>query len=213
MTRCYSLTTGTLAAAVLLSVTASPANEAEPPADAPQRVELDEGNLRVEIPQRWQRVKPRNRIIEVEIVVPGKPAPAAADANADAPATEPLPPGRLTIMSAFGSVDQNLARWIGQFEGTGAGAAREKGKVDHRELAGMPLHTLDISGTFLDAVRGPFGPKVRKPDHRMMAAILQTKDSGTYFFKLTGPADVVAFNAEGFEAMLQSVAVGPASAE
>lgn len=163
-------------------------------------IELGEGAIVVQAPKRWARVKPRNRLIEVELAVTNKPA------EEEQAAEEPVI-ARLTVMAAGGSVEQNIARWIGQFTGTEAGAAREKAKVEKQPLGSDTLHTVDISGTFMDSLRGPFGPKVEKPDHRLLAGILDTEKHGKYFFKLIGPSKVVEQNAKAFRQMLKSAEV------
>ncbi|MEM1303287.1 MAG: hypothetical protein AAGG46_00235 [Planctomycetota bacterium] len=203
MPRCFRVSGSCLAPLLVLTLIGNgraigEGSGAKPaaPADSAS-FDLAGGALSFEAPAAWKRVMARNRLIELELAVPGKPA-------ADTPSGD-APTARLTIMAAGGSVDQNLARWIGQFQGTAAGAAREKADIDHREVAGMPLHTLDIAGTYMDAPRGPFGPKEARPDYRMAAAILETKGQGTYFFKLVGPGAVVEQNAKEFAAMLDSV--------
>lgn len=152
--------------------------------------ELAEGELTFKAPEDWKPVKRRNNIIEMEFAVPGE--------------TEEETPGRLTMMASGGSIEANLARWIGQFKGTGAGTNRERAKIEKEKVAGMPLTILDISGTFMDSMRGPFGPKVEKPDHRMIAGILQTGSVGNYFFKFVGPASLVEANSEAFRDLLKS---------
>lgn len=172
--------------------TAEPAAAAEPEAKeaAAKTVPLvlAEGELSVEAPVDWKQVKPRNRIIEAELAIAGK--------------TPEAPGGRLTVMAAGGSVEANLARWGGQFRATEAG----KPKIDtsSETVAGMKLTWFDAKGTYLQSLRGPFGPKVEKPGYRMMAAILQTGGSGNYFFKLVGPADLIEPNAEAFKQMVKS---------
>lgn len=151
---------------------------------------LAEGDLSFQAPETWKKVKRRNNIIEMEFAVPG-------EKKDDTPI-------RVTMMASGGSIQANLARWMGQFKGTGAGASREKAKIEEEKAAGMPLTVLDISGTFMDSMRGPFGPKVEKPDHRMIAGILQTGTVGNYFFKFVGPAALVEKHSKAFREMLKS---------
>lgn len=173
-----------------------PATESAPAAEAPVeqpqakdfQLILAEGSLKVTVPGAWEKVKPRNRIIEAEIAVKPDPRNAGGDS------------GRLTIMAAGGSVEQNTARWAGQFKA--AEPLIEEEKVD-----GMKLTWFDAAGLYFDSPRGPFGPKVEKPDYRMLAGILETKNQGRYFFKLVGPQTLVEKNAKGFRAMVKSVKV------
>ncbi len=154
---------------------------------------LAQNHLQVLVPKSWKQVKPRNRIIEVEIAV------ALEDQGEDSP-----PPARLTVMASGGSIKANLARWVGQFR-----PADDEPKIDEKQVNGMKLTTFDASGTYLDSPRGPFGPKEEKPGYRMLAGILQTDEVGNYFFKLVGPAEVVQNNADWFLDMLATAEKTP----
>ncbi len=158
----------------------------------PQSIALAEGALTMKAPAAWKVAEPRNRIIEVEIVVPPP---------ADDEALAKLEPARLTVMPAGGTVEQNIARWIGQFRG----AARDAAEIKKSEVAGMKVHTVDLAGTYLDAPRGPFGPTEEKPEHRLLGAIVLSKDAGNYFIKMTGPDAVVAGAKPDFEALIESI--------
>ncbi|MEN1679745.1 MAG: hypothetical protein AAGJ46_09130 [Planctomycetota bacterium] len=165
------------------SATQAPAK----PAAESFEVVLAEGALKFTAPGEWKQVRPRNRIIEAEIAVP-----AEEEGGVD---------GRLTVMAAGGSVRANVDRWRTQFK---PGSSGGDAKVEEDEVDGMKLTWFDASGTFMESTRGPFGPKVERPDYRMLAAILQTGGSGNYFFKLTGPADLIEEHAERFRAMVSS---------
>lgn len=167
--------------------------DAEP---APQKVEIAEGAFVLTAPGAWTETEPRNRIIERELSVP---APVSEGA---APSAEPA---RLTLMSAGGSVEQNTARWIGQFRGTAGGAAREKAAIDELEADGAKITVVDVSGTYLDMPRGPFGPSEEHEGYRLVGAIFELPDNGLYFAKLIGPAAVVGPAKEAFLEMARSV--------
>lgn len=161
----------------------------------PWELSLADGALSATAPGEWLKVKPRNRIIEAEIKVPASSESGDTSDGAEAPF------GRLTVMAAGGSVDANIARWRGQFR-FGAG---DEPTVEKAEVNGMAVTWFDAAGTFLDSPRGPFGPKVEKADHRMLAAIMQTGGEGNYFFKLVGPTAVIDGNADAFKEMVESV--------
>ena len=86
----------------------------------PQVVELAEGKLLVPVPGTWEKIKPRNRIIAHEFKVPM--------------AKEDTEPGRMTIMSAGGGLEANIARWVGQFK-TSAGKplSDEHKKIEEKQ--------------------------------------------------------------------------------
>lgn len=86
---------------------------AEEPAQEPEadhRISLADDRLELIAPEAWKREKPRSRIIEHEFSVPA----AEGDEN----------PGRMTIMAAGGSVDDNVARWVAQFKQPDGGATK-----------------------------------------------------------------------------------------
>ena len=99
-----------------------------------------------------------------------------------------------------GGVDQNVARWVGQFE-QGNGAA-VKPIEETAEIKGTKVTRVRVdSGTFNSGMPG--GPTTPQTDYGLYGAILESKD-GDVFIKLTGPAALVRAAAADFEAMLQS---------
>ncbi len=151
-------------------------------------MKLAEGKLQMSAADNWQKKKPQNNIIEYEFAVPK----AEGDEN----------DGRVTMMGAGGSVEQNLERWTGQFEQPDGGAA--KAKIKQEKIAGCDVHLLDISGTFKD--KPPFsGTEVKRPGYRMFAAVIVSKDLGNYFVKFYGPQRTVAENEKAFTKMIESI--------
>lgn len=103
-----------------------------------------------------------------------------------------------------GGVEANLARWFGQFVQPDGRPTAEVAGRQKRTINGLPVTTVDVSGTHLFSP-APMSPeKVPKPGWRMLAAIVEAPQ-GAVFFKLTGPGPGVARAAAGFEAMLTSL--------
>ena len=95
---------------------------------------------------------------------------------------------------AGGSVEANIARWKGQFEG----GPKE---VESAKLGGGKIDFLHLEGTFLS---GPsFGKKTPKKDYAMLAAIVAHED-GPVFVKMTGPKDEVAKAIVAFKVLAES---------
>lgn len=89
-----------------------------------------------------------------------------------------------------GGVEANIARWASQFEGSPEPA------MASREVAGLKVALVDLSGTYL----APGGPAMQsqasKPGWRLVGAIVEAP-AGPVFFKCTGPdATVKAAKAE-----------------
>ncbi|MCA9248219.1 MAG: hypothetical protein KDA42_13920 [Planctomycetales bacterium] len=170
-----------LAVAVFLSITASSARAAD------QTIAVADGRFSLEAPADWKRVQPRVRIVEAEFAIPA----SEGDDN----------DGRLTVMGAGGSIEQNIDRWIGQFTQADGGSTKERTKTEKKSIAGCEVHLVDIAGTFSDR-RGPFAPAVERPDYRMLAAIVETGKFGNYFVKFYGPVKTVSDNEKAFEEMI-----------
>jgi hypothetical protein len=100
-----------------------------------------------------------------------------------------------------GGVDANVKRWQGMFKG----AAAEKSKTEKMKVGGVPVTTLDVSGTYLFKAR-PFDPSAKteeKPDFRMVGVVFESKN-GPYFMRLVGPAKTVEKHKKEFDEWLKN---------
>ena len=97
-----------------------------------------------------------------------------------------------------GGVEDNLVRWIEQFEASG------KPVRGMTRIHDLPVARVKVAGTFL----APGGPAMesqgRKPGYELLGAIV-TGPSGNVFFKLTGPTRTVEGAAAEFDRMLASM--------
>ena len=101
-----------------------------------------------------------------------------------------------------GGKDANLNRWKGMFKAP----AGEKAKLDEFKSGEVPVTEVDISGTYLFKVGGPFNPNAKteeKPDYRMVGVIFESKN-GPYFMRLVGPAKSVEKNKKDFDEWLKN---------
>jgi hypothetical protein len=172
-----------------------------------QTLLLNEKHLQLTVPGAWKVVKPRNNIVEMEMeILPrNRGEEPAIDPAAD---ESTLPPhGRVTMMAAGDDVDGSIRRWVGQFRLGRDAKGKDAMRRDHRRLRGAIAHVLDIGGTYFDTPQGPLGPKVERPDYRMLGAIIEVEGAGKYFVKFYGPADIVEENREAFEKMLSSLEI------
>ena len=110
-----------------------------------------------------------------------------------------------TYTGAGGSVENNVSRWIGQFDGV----TKEKAKRQETKIAGQKVYLVDISGTYKDSPGGPFaGAKpIPRENYRMLGAIITTEKNGNYFLKFYGPKATVDKNEEAFTKMVDSLKV------
>lgn len=157
---------------------------------------LAEGRIDLQVPKAWEKKKPKFNIVEAEF------APKAVKAET----LEKYPdPARLTVMASGGSIEQNIDRWIGQFsQEDDSDTAEDHTKKKKETINGMTVHLVDITGTFTDGMGGN-GPK--KENYRMLAAIVETKVAGNYFFKLYGDQATIDENEKRFLQMLKSMKI------
>ena len=97
-----------------------------------------------------------------------------------------------------GSVDENLDRWVKQFEG--ASTPKKSDETVH----GLKVHRIDVSGTYL----APGGPMMqsqgKKSGWRLSGAIVEAPD-GLVFFKCVGPAKTIEAAQKDYDALVKSV--------
>lgn len=91
----------------------------------------------------------------------------------------------VSVMQAGGSVDDNLARWIGQFGPDGARTA----KRTVRTVAGLTVTLLEVEGTYDGGMMSKDGRALT--GWALYGAIVETSGM-PHFFKMTGPAKSVA---------------------
>lgn len=96
-----------------------------------------------------------------------------------------------------GSVDMNVQRWVGQFEGAKAPPTKKE------KVGGFDMTTLELEGTYTGS-GGPMGPKVSKPGYKLLGAIVEGPE-GAIFFKLTGPAKTVEAARADFMKMVKAI--------
>lgn len=153
--------------------------------------EIKLGDFQLDVPEDWEQQEPKSRIIAYEFS-----APAVEGDDAD---------GRMTVMAAGGSVEDNIERWYGQFVQPDGSSTKQRSKVEKVEIAGQEVYLVDISGTFRD-MPAPFagGRAVDRPKYRMLAAIIRT-DNAQIFVKFYGPRATVTENEKAFRAMIDSL--------
>lgn len=141
------------------------------------------------VPARWSEQPPRKMRVATYLV------PGAKGAEAGECAVFYFGKGQ------GGTVEENLTRWAKQFEQP---ASR---KTTTRTIGGMRVHIADLSGTYL----GPEGPMMesqeRKPNYRLLGAIVEAPD-GLLFIKCTGPAETISLAQEDFDRLIQSLTKG-----
>ncbi len=90
-----------------------------------------------------------------------------------------------------GTFQANLDRWCGQFVQPDGKASSEVMKSSQRQLNGLTVHEVDLSGTYVAETAPGSGEHVHEEGWRMLAAVFEAKD-GPYYAKLVGPEATVS---------------------
>jgi hypothetical protein len=100
-----------------------------------------------------------------------------------------------------GGKDANIKRWKEMFKAP----AGEKAKVGDFKVGEVPVTEVDVNGTYLFKMGGPFNPNAKveeKPDYRMVGVIFDTKN-GAYYIRLIGPSKTVEKHKKEFDDWLK----------
>jgi hypothetical protein len=103
-----------------------------------------------------------------------------------------------------GTVEANIARWLGQMQQPDGRASSAVATRDTRTTNGLRISLVDVRGTYVAEVAPGSGRRHNSPNFRLRAAVVETPN-GPYFIKLTGPAATVAFHEKPFERFLSSL--------
>ncbi len=102
-----------------------------------------------------------------------------------------------------GGVQANIDRWIGQFTKADGSPADDVAKTSHKVSHGIPITTVDVTGTYVAGMGSMTTDSKGKPNFRMLGAVAES-NSGPWFFKLTGPVKTVTKWEPSFEGFLDT---------
>ena len=156
-----------------------------PGADGSSEATLAASGLRWKTPASWREGGPRAMRIATYFV--GGPDPETTGECA----VFHFGPGM------GGGVDDNIERWVGQFDGSPNYVRRVL------TVHGLKVTRVEIAGTFL-APDSEMQSQGKRPAWKLLGAIVEGPQ-GAVFFKFTGPAAVIDGAAKGFDTMLASL--------
>ena len=151
----------------------------------PEMLEMAGGKIVAAKPEAWKTMPKKSEMIQYEFR-----APAEGEKSA-----------RVTIMSAGGSTESNIERWIGQFDG----GKKEDAKIEKKEVDQTTISIVEMAGTFKESMGGPAAPMKKMENYKMLGAILELNVGSKVFIKATGPSDIVTGMREGFVKMLEGI--------
>jgi hypothetical protein len=104
----------------------------------------------------------------------------------------------VSVTRAGGSPDANIERWLGQFDNRGKETRTE------RDVRGLKVTIVEVSGTYLGGGMMMAGPSTPHTNWALLGAIIEA--SGTpYFVKITGPVATVRSARGPLNALLDSL--------
>ncbi|MHC5113332.1 MAG: hypothetical protein ACYTGP_02745 [Planctomycetota bacterium] len=180
--------------------TAPAAPTTPPPATPPASTQPVTGSGPVALPgvqitphPDWERRDPTSRMRVAEFAWPG--ADGADEAS--------------FVVFYFGAggagrIDENIDRWCGQFAQPDGTPSRNRAKIGQREINGLPVHTVDLTGTLVAEHTPGDGVPRNEPDHHLLAAIIET-EAGQYYIKVVGPTETVGRWRESYEEMIATL--------
>ena len=172
-----------------------------PPASAPTEISFD-GKTRRElidglgytVPEQWATQPPSNRMRLAQYDIPGPGGGASFTVY--------------RFPGGAGTVDQNVERWLGQFDPPEGKTLEEVSKVEKKEIDGLAVTQVEVSGNFGGQSMAPMAaPEAPKSDMRMFAAIVEGQGD-PYFVKVIGPNATLARWQPPLESLVASLAKG-----
>ena len=158
-----------------------------PSLPAPGSAEGSAGGIHWSVPAGWQSGAPQP-MRAASYTIPGAPGAEAGGCGVF-----------FFGKGQGGGVEENLQRWVSQFEGASAP------KKSEQKINGLAVHRIDLTGTYL----APAGPMMqsqgKKPGWRLIGAIVEAPD-GLVFFKSVGPTATMQKAEPQIEEMLKSIA-------
>ena len=150
------------------------------------------GGISVNVPAGWLIETPSSSMRTAQYRLPS----AAGDGSL---AVFRFGPGR------GGGVEDNMERWLGQFQQPDGRNSRDVARFWTEEVDGISAHLVDVSGTFsVGAMSGGDGEP--QANYTMLGAILEAPNS-LFVFKLTGPEDSIGEWRDSFSSYIQSIRV------
>lgn len=148
------------------------------------------GPVTLAVPKSWKEKTPSSSMRAATWTVPGKAGEA-----------------ELAVFyfgaSGAGGAQANLDRWLGQFQQADGSPSADKAKIDKKQIASMPVTTVEVTGRYVAEMRPGGGEKHDKPDYMMLAAIVETS-AGPYYYKLVGPKGTITAARKDFQGFIAS---------
>ena len=150
-----------------------------------EKTEEQVGGFVLQIPGDWKKEQPSSRMRALQYGV------AAIDGDTS--------PAELSVFNfkGGGTVEQNIKRWIDQFDAAG----RTEQLFEGTTINGS-YWLADISGTYNKSIGPPILRKTQSEPGSRVIAMIVTGKQGVLYLKLAGPEKTVAAQAEKMRAIV-----------
>ena len=149
-------------------------------------VEFQVGGFSFDRPSSWSWIVPSSSMRKAQLEVPGVNQSKA----------------EVTFFhfgaGQGGGVKANVDRWFGQFQNA-------KTAQNEVNLGGVRVVFVQAAGTFSSGMPG--GPTTPLDNYALRGAILEDKEKGDVFVKMTGPSSLVESAWVAFEGMVNAAAL------
>jgi hypothetical protein len=106
--------------------------------------------------------------------------------------------------SGAGGVQDNLDRWLGQFQQPSGKPSKDVAKIEQATFAGQAATLVSVSGRYVTTAMPGGGDLIDKSDQSLLGAIVASP-KGPYYFKLVGAKKTVDAQTPKVRAMLASM--------
>jgi hypothetical protein len=149
---------------------------------------VDLGGLKSTTPAEWKKEKPASSLRLLQFSVP----------HADGDMSD----AELVVFyfgkGGGGGMEENIKRWKQKFVAPKGKTIDDVTKIDKFKVSDREVVLVDIRGTYLfQAPSKGDAKKEQRPDHRMLAVILDTAE-GAHFITLIGPARTMERHEKAF---------------
>ena len=146
------------------------------------------GELKAHLPSSWTQENPSNSMRLAQFLLPG------GDNDT-----------RLVVFFGIGgTIRENLERWYNQFEVESIGNKSKKAIEWTENINSFDVIFTYLEGTYLKSNMRMSEPIKKMKNFALLAAIISAAE-GKYYFKITGPVEVLNKQKEEFNMFIRSI--------
>jgi hypothetical protein len=106
-----------------------------------------------------------------------------------------------------GTVDENIARWVGQLKQADGSDSATKAVREERKINGLTVTTVEAAGAYSGGMAMPGMASAGPIDQALLLGAIANGPNGQVFFKLVGPQTAVEKARVAFKTLVDSLHV------